>query len=196
MYVMTDQLVRQDGRQPLKLLINNHIVSPTKSCSWVLPNAFSNFAFPFGASGGRSKRHHLERRSWRKMDSTDDGRDGHLTFLLIQFAFLFFNRQLRQKFILHSVNRCIVVLDVPSGHFCKNRIEERWRNKKKKKKKVKKGYTYFSLLGVFFSESIQKAQVQESDRIDDEDPPNRQSCQSHKQTLKQLQHGSNNSSPS
>ena len=55
---------------------------------------------------------------------------------------------------------------------------------------------YFSLLGVFFSTHIQKAQVQDNDHTNNEDPQNLQSCQSCKQTPKQLQLGFDNGSPS
>ena len=55
---------------------------------------------------------------------------------------------------------------------------------------------YFSLLGVFFSTHIQKAQVQDNDHTNNEDPQNLQSCQSCKQTPKQLQLGFDNGPPS
>ena len=55
---------------------------------------------------------------------------------------------------------------------------------------------YFSLLRVFFSTRIQKAQVQDSDRTNDEDPQNRQRRRSCEQTPKQLQLSSDNGSPS
>ena len=63
MYVTTDQLMKRDGRQPFKLFVNNHIMSPTKSYSQVLLDAFPNLTVPFGMSGGRCKRHHLEKWS-------------------------------------------------------------------------------------------------------------------------------------
>ena len=148
MYVTTDQLMRWDGIQPLKILISNHIVSPAESCGWVLPDSFPNLTFPFGTSSGRWERHHLERRNWRRGDSIDDGRSGCLTFLLIQFAFLRFNCQLRQRFILHPLNMCIFILAIPGGHFCKNKIKKRCKkhkqmNQKKRKKKEKEGMRTF-----------------------------------------------------
>lgn len=41
MYVITDQLVRWDGKQPLKHFVNNRIMSLTKSRSQVLPDTFA-----------------------------------------------------------------------------------------------------------------------------------------------------------
>ena len=40
----------------------------------------------------------------------DRGKDDRLTFLFVQFAFLHINSQLRQGFILHSLNTSIFVL--------------------------------------------------------------------------------------
>ena len=194
MYVTTDQLMRWDGRQPLKILVSNHIVSPAKSCGWVLPDYFPNHTLPFGMSSGRRERHHLERRSWRRGYSIDDGRSGCLTFLLIQFTFLRFNCQLRQRFILHPLNACIFNLAIPGDHFCKKKKSKRdarsinkWTKKEKKRKKKGEGrYAYFPLLKVFFSTRIEKAQVQDNGHIDDEDPPSRQNRQSCEQILKWL----------
>ena len=70
-------------------------------------------------------------------------------------------------------------------------------NKKKKEKKKGEGrYAYFSLLKVFFSTRIEKAQVQDNGHIDDEDPPSRQNRQSCEQILKRLQLDSGNDFPS
>ena len=160
MYVTTDQLMRWDGRQPFKILVSNHIVSPAKSCGWVLPNYFPNHTLPFGMSSGRRERHHLERRSWRRGDSIDDGRRGCLTFLLIQFVFLRFNYQLRQRFILHPLNACIFNLAILGDHFCKKKkkIKKRCKKhkqmnkkKKKKKKRRRKVCVLFSSQSIFLN---------------------------------------------
>lgn len=61
--VVTNQLMRRNGRQTLELVIRTHVVSLTKGSGQVILDALPSFAFSFRVSGGRSKGRNLKTRS-------------------------------------------------------------------------------------------------------------------------------------
>ena len=208
MYMTTDQFVRQDGSQTPKLFIHNYVMALPKGCSWILPNALSNFTLPLGVSSWRRDSHHLKTRGRRRRNCVDGRRDDCLTFLFIQFAFFRINGQLRQRFVLHSLHTSMFILTISSGHPCKNRIKERGKfqkkNKKQKNKKKKKKsqskrerrkYTYFFLLERFSLARILRVWVQGNDCTSDENLLGHRSRQSHQQILRQPEPNLGNNSP-
>ena len=134
--------MRLDGRQPFKVLVSNHIMSPTESCGWVLPNSFPNLTLPFGTSGGRRECHHLERRSWRRGDSTDDGRSGCLTFLLFSLCFFVSIASWDRGSFFIPLTRAylsllyLVAISVKTKSKRDARSRNKWTKKKKRRRKV------------------------------------------------------------
>ena len=62
----TEQFVRRDRRETLKLVVNNDIMSLSKGNSRVVPNILANLGLPFRACGWKAKGHHLKGRSRRR----------------------------------------------------------------------------------------------------------------------------------
>ena len=158
MYVMNDQLMRRDGRQPLKLLVSNHIMSPSENCSWVLPDTFSDLTLPFGMSGGRRERHHLKRRVGEEGTVRMMGEVVISPFSSFSLRFFVATASWGKGSFFIPLTHTYLSLLYLVAISVKTKSERDVRSRNTKRKKEGEGrYVYFFLLKVLFSTCIEKA---------------------------------------
>nr|POF12339.1 hypothetical protein CFP56_66757 [Quercus suber] len=107
--------MRWNRRKAPKLVIGDDIVGLSKGCGKVFPNALTSFTPSFGTGSWRSE---------GEVPKMDKGA-GISSFPSSNLHFFKSRGKMRQEFVHQTLHTDILVLAVPSSHFCKHKIREK-----------------------------------------------------------------------